>query len=318
MPIVQPTPEGIERAARILRGGGLVAFPTETVYGLGANALDAAAVAAVFETKGRPHFDPLIVHVHDATMLASVALDVPDAARALMDRFWPGPLTLILRKRPEVPDLVTAGLPTVAVRMPSHPVAVALLAQTGLPLAAPSANPFGYISPTRAEHVERQLGARVAMVLDGGASPVGIESTIVALDPEPVVLRPGAIALDEIEAVAGPLKTLPPGEAAPLAPGRLEHHYAPRKPLRVVPLADVPLKERAGAAALAWRTAPPGYAHARALSARGDLREAAARLFELLHELDALDVTRIDADPVPERGLGIAIADRLRRASGRF
>lgn len=313
---VPATPENIDRAAALLRSGAVVAFPTETVYGLGANALDARAVARIFEIKGRPSFDPLIVHVADEAVLHRVVAEVPPAARALIERFWPGPLTLVLRKSDDVPAIVTSGLPTVGVRLPAHPTARALLARAGVPVAAPSANPFGYLSPTRAEHVERMLGESVDLILDDGLTKFGVESTIVAFDPRPSLLRPGALAVEEIEAAIGPLARTAAFETRPLAPGRLEHHYAPNTPIRLIE-GDVPMAQRRGAALLAFDASVEGYDAARVLSPGGDLREAAAHLFEYLHELDALGLTRIDAQRVPERGIGIAILDRLRRASHR-
>jgi L-threonylcarbamoyladenylate synthase len=313
VPVVDANAESLKRAASLLRAGGVVAFPTETVYGLGADAFDAKAVARIFEIKGRPAFDPLIVHVLDEAMLRRVAADISPAASELAARFWPGPLTLVLSKRPEVPEIVTAGLPTVAVRMPAHPVARALLELAARPLAAPSANPFGYLSPTRAQHVAPMLGDRADLILDGGPSDFGLESTIVRLTPRPELLRRGAIAVEEIEAVAGPLSE-PEGETAPLSPGRLPQHYAPATRVRIVEFAAVPSDDRAGAAALAFRDAPAGYAHVRVLSERGELREAAARFFECMHDLDAARPSRIDAEPLPETGLGAAMMERLRRA----
>ncbi|HTX59141.1 MAG TPA: L-threonylcarbamoyladenylate synthase [Verrucomicrobiae bacterium] len=317
MPLVPATPEALERAGALLRKGGVVAFPTETVYGLGANAFDARAVARIFDIKRRPEFDPLIVHVLDAAMLERVARDVPAAARVLMERFWPGPLTLILRKDDALPELVTAGLETVAVRMPSHPVARGLLEAAGLPLAAPSANPFGYLSPTRAEHVVRMLGEAVDAIVNAGPAEHGVESTIVCLEPEPVLLRPGAIPVEEIVEAIGPLAPAPRDTASPLSPGRLPQHYAPATPVRLTRFERVPVRERAAAAAVALESLPEGYAHARALTRHGSLREAAAHLFAVLHELDTLGVERIDVEPVPEEGLGVAIMDRLRRAAAR-
>jgi L-threonylcarbamoyladenylate synthase len=313
MPVLPATPESIARAAALIRAGGVVAFPTETVYGLGALAWNASAVARIFEIKRRPSFDPLIVHVLGVTMLERVAAHVSDAAESLIARFWPGALTIVLEKRAEVPSLVTAGLASVAVRMPSHPVARALLESVGEPIAAPSANAFGGLSPTRAAHVERVLGGDVDMILDGGPTEYGLESTIVALEPKPVLLRPGAIAVEEIEATIGPLSRAR-ATGPVLAPGQLPTHYAPRTPLRVVDPSMVPAAQRAGAGALAFQESIDGYAARRVLSRRGDLREAAAAFFELLHELDALGLERIDAQPLPERGLGLAMMDRLRRA----
>ena len=317
MPVVPPTAENLDRAAAVLRGGGVVAIPTETVYGLAANAFDARAVARIFEIKRRPAFDPLIVHVLDEAMLATVALDVPATARRLIEHFWPGPLTLVLQKRPAVPGLVTSGLATVAVRMPSHPIARALLERAGVPLAAPSANPFGRLSPTRAEHVARMLGNRVDLIIDGGPAAIGLESTIVRLEPKPVLLRPGSIPADEIERLTGPLEIEPSQAGVQAAPGRLAQHYAPRTPLRLIQAQEVPPEERARAGFVALSHRAEGYALVRQLSAREDLREAAARLFETLHELDELGLERIDVEPLAESGLGIAIMDRLRRASFR-
>ncbi len=231
----------------MLRAGGVVAFPTETVYGLGALAFDRLATARVFEIKQRPSFDPLIVHVLDEAMLERVVAGFPELARRLAARFWPGPLTLVLPKRPDLPDLVTAGLASVAVRMPAHPVARALLEAVGAPIAAPSANPFGALSPTRAEHVARGLGAQVDIVLDAGPSEHGLESTIVALDP-PALLRPGALPLESVEEITGPLARGRDG--AILAPGTLSHHYSPRTPLRLIEPKGVPAAERMRAGAL--------------------------------------------------------------------
>ena len=314
MPVLPATPESVARAVALLRSGGVVAFPTETVYGLGALAWDAPAVARIFEIKGRPAFDPLIVHVADLETLERLVARVPKAAETLMGRFWPGPLTVVLPKRSRVPGLVTAGLPSVAVRMPSHPTARALLRGLGEPLAAPSANPFGGLSPTRAARVAEGLGGEVDLILDGGPAQYGIESTIVAFDPEPALLRPGAIPVEEIEAAIGPLQRGP--RSGPVAaPGQLPVHYAPRAALRVVDPEQVPFPERTSAGALALREPVDGYAATRVLSRRGDLREAAAAFFEALHSLDALGVERIDAEPLPERGLGLAMMDRLRRAA---
>jgi L-threonylcarbamoyladenylate synthase len=304
----------IDAAASLLRNGGIVAFPTETVYGLGANAFDADAVARVFEAKARPQFDPLIVHVSDDAMLAAVAACVSECARLLIERFWPGPLTIVVPKRSAVPGIVTAGLETVAVRMPSHPLARSIISRAGVPVAAPSANPFGYLSPTRAEHVERMLGDRVDLIVDGGPTTHGVESTIVLLDP-PALLRYGAVPVDEIESVVGPLERRAGSSGAVMAPGALPHHYAPHVPLRVVDPHLVPPDERDGAGAIAFTSLVEGYRSVRVLSESGNLREAAAHLFEALHELDRLALSRIDAQPVPDEGIGAAINDRLRRAA---
>src|SRR5690606_5060578 len=235
----RPYGPAIERAAEILRAGGVVAFPTETVYGLGANALDEAAVEKIFEVKGRPSYNPLIVHVGSTELARELVTEWPDAAGYLASRFWPGPLTLVLPKRPDVPDRVTAGLPTVAVRVPHHPVALALLRSSGLPVAAPSANPFTRISPTTAEHVRLGLGERVDMILDAGPTPVGIESTGLDLPGEvPRLLRPGTLSRAALEAIVGPIEV--PGDASTEAgdaprssPGMVGQHYAPKGELRL-------------------------------------------------------------------------------------
>ncbi|MCL6528091.1 MAG: threonylcarbamoyl-AMP synthase [Thermaceae bacterium] len=310
-----PTPENLERAAQIIRSGGLVAFPTETVYGLGANALNAMAAAKIFEAKRRPAFDPLIVHVADRGMLSWVVSEVPPVAEALMERFWPGPLTLVLPKSAEVPGIVTSGLPTVAVRMPRHPVALELIRRAGVPLAAPSANPFGYLSPTRAEHVARMLGDTVDLILEGGATEFGVESTIVLLGEPPVLLRHGAIPPEALEAQLGPLQRGVEERQKPLVPGQLPQHYAPRTPIVLAYPQEVPPERRKKAGFLAFKDVPKGFKVVKVLSPTGDLLEAAAHLFEALHQLDRLGLEQIYAEPVPEEGLGWAIMDRLRRAA---
>lgn len=318
MPVRPATDETLDRAAALIRSGAVVAFPTETVYGLGASAFNADAVARIFEIKNRPTFDPLIVHVANETMLHDVVTSVPDAGRALMERFWPGPLTLVMKKTARIPHLVTSGLETVAVRMPAHRVAQEILRRADVPLAAPSANPFGYLSPTRAEHVERMLGERVDLIVDGGPTLLGVESTILLLEPNVTLLRHGAVAVEEIEALIGPIARELTDETRPLAPGRLPQHYAPRTPIRIVGAPrDVDLSNRARAALLAFREPLAGYAAVRVLSPAGDLREAAAHVFDYLHELDTIGCSRIDVEPVPSEGIGVAIMDRLRRASHR-
>lgn len=309
-------------AADILRKGGVVAFPTETVYGLGALAFDEKAVARIFEIKRRPHFDPLIVHVADREQLALLTGPLPPAAQAAIEHFWPGPLTLVLPKNPAVPDLVTAGLPTVAVRMPRHPLALELLRQTAAPIAAPSANPFGHTSPTTAKHVLDRLAGKVDMVLDGGACSVGVESTIVSFANErPTLLRPGGLPVEDIEALIGPLARDPATDRrAVAAPGMLPRHYAPRTRLRVVcgPMVFPPdLGARVGLLTLQKVACPESLAATEILSENGDLREAAANLFGAMHRLDDQDLDLIIAQTVPHVGLGVAINDRLMRAAGR-
>jgi L-threonylcarbamoyladenylate synthase len=319
--VIRPaTPETIARAAALLRGGDVVAFPTETVYGLGADATNAAAVARVFAVKQRPSFDPLIVHLADATALGDVAVSCPAAARRLIERYWPGPLTLVLPKTDRIPDIVTAGLPSVAVRVPDHPVARQLIAAVGRPVAAPSANPFGYVSPTTAQHVAAQLGDAVPLIVDGGPCRIGLESTIVSfLAAEPVLLRPGAITLEMLTAALGSLRI---GSDSPLptAPGQLPRHYAPRTPLVIVTdAAAIPPTKRAGAALLSCGPTADtaGFAEVAALSPDGSLEIAAAALFEKLRALDDARFRCVYAIAVPEIGLGRAIMDRLRRAARR-
>lgn len=301
-------------------------MPTETVYGLAANALNVNAVARVFEAKGRPHFDPLIVHVAEMSWVERLTTDFPFLARQLAQRFWPGPLTLILPKQSLVPDLVTSGFPTVAIRIPDHPMAQALLRAVDLPIAAPSANPFGRISPTTAAHVREQLGDRIDFILDGGPCRVGVESTVLQILPGEVrLLRPGGITVEEIESVIGPvvqpaLAPLPAGQAM-VAPGMLTQHYAPRTRLLLVPAADrapldtIPATTPIGLLAFRPWTDTTRFQHVEVLSKSGDLREAAANFFAALRTLDAAGLDLIVAELFPEHGLGRALNDRLRRAA---
>lgn len=308
---VPPTPENLDRAAQILRGGGLVAFPTETVYGLGADATSDKAVARIFEAKGRPSFNPLISHV-DGMAMAETLADFDDRARALADAFWPGPLTLVLPRKAASPVslLATAGLDTLAVRAPQHEIARALIARAGVPLAAPSANPSGGVSPTTAQHVAQGLADKADMILDGGPCSLGLESTVVGfIGGTAQLLRPGALARSEIEALTGPLAA--GDEAAPHSPGMLKSHYAPGAILRLDATEVTP-----GEALLAFGPdVPPHDGPMLNLSPTGDTREAAANLFAMLRELDASGAAGIAAMPVPTEGLGEAINDRLRRAA---
>jgi L-threonylcarbamoyladenylate synthase len=308
----------IHRAAEIIKKGGVVAFPTETVYGLGADVFNPLSVARIFEVKKRPHFDPLIVHVAGHSDLDRLVMETPSKAIKLMERFWPGPLTVVLSKREEVPDIVTSGLPTVAIRMPKHPIALSLIEQSECPIAAPSANPFGYLSPTTAEHVQEQLGDQVDLILDGGPCEVGVESTIVSfLEEKPKLLRPGGIPLEEIELTIGPVEiTLV--EDTPSAPGMLPKHYAPHTPILLDwSEEDVADYRNRKVGLLAFHKISPAlkFNYVEVLSARGDLREAAANLFSAIRRLDGLGLDLILAESVPETGLGRAIMDRLRRAS---
>jgi len=300
-------PRAIERAAAILRDGGLVAFPTETVYGLGADATNGKAVAAIFAAKQRPQFNPLIVHVRDRAE-AEALVEFTPRARALAEAFWPGALTLVLPRKSDcsLSLLVSAGLDTVALRVPSHPVASALIAAAGKPIAAPSANVSGQISPTTAAHVAEELGDKVDFILDGGSTAIGVESTVIGFEGDtPVLLRPGGVARDAIERVTGPLAN--PSDTTIQSPGQLESHYAPRAKLRLNARDTQP-----GEALLAF--GPPGSGAALNLSPAGDLNEAAANLFAMLRTLDKTS-NAIAVMPIPDEGLGEAINDRLLRAA---
>jgi L-threonylcarbamoyladenylate synthase len=307
----------IQKAAQIIQEGGLVAFPTETVYGLGADALNPIAVARVFEVKNRPQFDPLIVHVADIRQAEILVLKFPDKALKLIEKFWPGPLTLVLPKAALVPDIVTSSLPGVAIRVPNHPMALELIRESGRPIAAPSANPFGRVSPTTAEHVRMSLGNKVDMILDGGPCSVGVESTVLSfMEKEPALLRPGGVSLEEIQALIG--KVLVPTTATdkPLAPGQLLHHYAPRTPLVLDDsLESLPTGKKIGL--LSFRKPETSYPFeaVEILSEKGDLKEAAANLFAAVRRLDEKKLDLILAHPVPHEGLGRAINDRLYKAS---
>ena len=315
-------PVGVDvvRAARLLREGKLVSFATETVYGLGANALDVNAVARVFAVKSRPHFDPLIVHIAERSWLPRLVTAWSETAERLAARFWPGPLTLVLPKTELVPDLVTAGLPSVAVRMPSHPIALELLRLADVPVAAPSANLFGQLSPTCAEHVADRLGDQIDYLLDGGPCSVGVESTVLLLESSrAVLLRPGGVALEEIEACIGSVAlpsrvTTSDQEAAP-SPGMLPQHYAPRTPLEIVENLDALVSpNRCGLLTLQAHPAASRFAAVEVLSVSGDLTEAAANFFAALRRLDAAGTEQIVAVLFPNRGLGRALNDRLTRA----
>jgi L-threonylcarbamoyladenylate synthase len=318
--VVSPSPEAILRAVELLREGQLVGLPTETVYGLAGDGLNPAALARIFEVKQRPLFDPLILHFADMAGAFDLAEQIPTAARELAQRFWPGPLTIVVRKKEMVPDLATSGLPNVALRVPAHPVAQALLRAFGGPLAAPSANRFGRISPTDAAAVRTELGEAVPLILDGGPCAVGLESTVLFLsEHQPVLLRAGGIPVEEIEAVVGRVQRAAPVDDRPLAPGQLKHHYAPRKPLRLVGnVGEIPSQSDIGWLAFGTQTASaPFFGVVENLSPTGDLREAAANFFRVLRGLD--DDPRVGilyALPLPAQGLGLAINERLERAAG--
>lgn len=315
--------DDIEQASYCLAMGDLVAIPTETVYGLAANAFNPEAVLKIFEAKNRPQFNPLIVHSDTLEKMRPFLLQIPDWAEKLAASHWPGPMTLLLPRNEVVPDLVTAGLPRVAVRIPNHPLTLKLLESLDFPLAAPSANPFGYISPTTASHVAAQLGDEVAYILDGGRSSIGIESTIIGADEtgEPVVFRLGGLSLESIRNTIGKIGVrINPVEEQPQSSGMLKSHYAPKTKLIFGPI-DVLLPEygQREPYLLTYNHLHPGYPAdlQLVLSPTSNIREAAYRLFSALRELDEKGGELILAEPVPERGIGRAINDRLKKAAGR-
>ncbi|MGY6744604.1 MAG: L-threonylcarbamoyladenylate synthase [Cecembia sp.] len=311
----------IDKAKAILEKGGLVAIPTETVYGLAGNALNQDAVAKIFAVKSRPSFDPLILHTSDLERIHEFVSDIPEPLEKLALAFWPGPLTLLLPKKSVVPDLVTSGLDTVAVRVPDHPLTQSLLSALSFPLAAPSANPFGYISPTRASHVNDQLGEKIEYILDGGNCQVGLESTIVGMeDNQVMVYRLGGLDIGAIESIVGKVQVMAHSSSDPKSPGMLKSHYAPKKPFVLGDLEKlVPVYQKRGQkfALLSFRSAYPQLSvdYQVQLSPLGDLTEAAKKLFAAMRALDSLDVSVILSEQVPDVGLGKAINDRLRRAA---
>ncbi len=309
----------LHTAANYLRQGEVVAIPTETVYGLAGNALDPVAVSKIFEVKNRPRFDPLIVHCAGAAQFARYARELPDAVQLLSQKYIPGPLTFLLPKSALVPDIVTAGSQRVALRVPNHPLARKLLHALPFPLAAPSANPFGYISPTTAQHVDDQLGGRLPYILDGGPCSIGVESTILGFeDGMPVVYRKGGLAIEEIEAVIGKVEVRAHSSSNPNAPGMLKSHYAPRARLILGKLEEL-LRAYEGeqVGIISFQRSYDQLAADRqlVLSPTGDFAEAARRLFAGMRQLDQLGLSLILAELLPEEGLGRAINDRLRRAA---
>jgi L-threonylcarbamoyladenylate synthase len=308
-------------AKQFLESGKLVAIPTETVYGLAGNALDPLAVAAIFDTKNRPSFDPLIIHVASTQAVAQYILEFPKALHKLAEKFWPGPLTLLLPKAPLIPDLVTSGLDRVAIRVPNHPLTLELLRTLDFPLAAPSANPFGYISPTTPAHVNAQLGELIPMILDGGPSAVGLESTIIGMEgDEIIVYRLGGLEIDLIEEVVGKVQLQDHSSSNPQAPGLLESHYAPTKPFILGDLNKlIPYYASQGKyfGVLSFQDFSEEVASEKQiiLSKVGNLKEAAANLFAAMRSLDGMNIDFILAELAPDHGLGKAINDRLKRAS---
>lgn len=306
----------IHKAKHLLEQGELVAIPTETVYGLAGNALNNHAVVGIFQAKARPHFDPLIVHVPSVAAARQYVENFPPHAVQLAEKFWPGPLTLLLPRKNIIPDLVTSGLDTVGIRCPNHALTHELLKSLAFPLAAPSANPFGYVSPTTPQHVNEQLGDRIAYILDGGPCQVGIESTILGFEHDaPVIYRTGGLGIEEIERIAGKISVQAHSTSNPKAPGQLKSHYAPGK--RVI-LGDIEkLMQQHASHTTGLLTFQENYHHPHQviLSADGSMEEAARNLFAALRTLDKMPIDVILAEPVPDTGLGKAINDRLRRAA---
>lgn len=309
----------INLAANFLKNGELVAIPTETVYGLAANGIDTTAVLKIFEAKQRPFFDPLILHVHSLEKVKSLVQNIDDRLLRLAKAFWPGPLTLLLSKTDLIPDIVTSGLSQVAIRIPNHPLTLQLLEKLDFPLAAPSANPFGYISPTKAEHVAKQLGDKVAYILDGGSCEIGLESSIVGVEEgEVCVYRLGGLSIEQLEAVIGKITLKVNLSGNPKAPGQLKSHYAPSKPLFFGNISDL-LNEHMGKKIICLCFGKITFNEAGVtvlnLSVKADVQEAAKNLFSFLRQADEMQGDVIIAQPLPMEGLGTAINDRLKRAA---
>lgn len=308
----------IAPAVKFLKANDLVAIPTETVYGLGGNAINETAISKIFEVKRRPKFDPLIAHIGHLDALDKLVTEVPEKATQLAKRFWPGPLTLLLPKRDDVPDLLTSGSDRVAVRMPKHPLTLDLLNQLEFPLAAPSANPFGYVSPTTAQHVNDQLGKDIPYILDGGTCTIGLESTIVGFEADEVIVyRLGGLPLEEIIDVVGPVQVHLNKSSNPQAPGMLKSHYSPGKPILLGDLGSlIKQHENQRIGIISFDKVYGSYPQV-TLSPSGNMQQAAANLFKALRELDTTTIDMILAEKVPDIGLGKAINDRLERAAAK-
>lgn len=310
--------EQIAKAAAIIRKGGIVAFPTETVYGLGANALDPLAVAKIFAKKERPSFDPLIVHICNTNEISRLSSVNDERVLALAQQFWPGPLTIVVPKSDIVPDIVSSGLPTVGLRMPNNIIALQLIETAGCPIAAPSANKFGKLSPTCAEHVKKQL-PDLEYILDGGCTNIGVESTVITLNDDGFfILRHGAITQSDLEEILPQSKKTYTDTVKPASPGLMNSHYSPEKPIYILGVHTIVKDiENAGLISFSGKNTH-GYKMVEVLSASADLNEAATHFFSAMHRLEEADIEFIVAESVPETGIGIAIMDRLRKASYRF
>lgn len=314
--------QDVHKAKALLESGKLVAIPTETVYGLSGNALNETAILEIYKVKNRPKFDPLIAHTDSLEKIKNYVEHVPDKAMVLAEAFWPGPLTLLLQKQKHIPDLLTSGLSQIAVRMPKHGLTLQLLASLDFPLAAPSANPFGYISPTTAQHVEDQLGEKIPYILDGGKCEVGIESTIIGFDEKenPIIYRLGGKKIEDIESIIGKVKLRLNQSSDPVAPGMLKSHYAPSKQMIIGRLSDlIPRYKKRKIAIISFSSEFEGIPkeHQVALSPTKDLDEAAKHLFSAMREMDTKDIDLILTEKFPDEGLGKAINDRLKRATAR-
>ncbi|MGD8780664.1 MAG: L-threonylcarbamoyladenylate synthase [Ignavibacteria bacterium] len=321
MKTLEATSENIHYAAELIKTGELVAFPTETVYGLGADGLNPIAVAKIFEAKNRPSFNPLILHVSTIDQLDNICIIDDDRIQNLITEFWPGPLTLVIPKKEIVPEIVTAGNKTVAVRMPNHPVALSLINKAKTPIAAPSANKFGMLSPTSAKHVEKQLKDRIKLILNGGESNIGLESTIIEINEKEInLLRPGGLPLEKIEEVIGEIKQKSSFNHVPNSPGQLPFHYSTNVPLQIIneKTFDTLKNKKVGLLVLKENKYEFDFSEVKVLSQKGDLREASANLFKYMHELDSLDLDLILVEPVNKTGLGKAVMDRLEKASNKF
>lgn len=306
----------VEKAKWLLEQGDLVAIPTETVYGLAGNALNISSITKIFDVKNRPHFDPLIIHVPDIARAEEYTEEIQKPARKLMEHFWPGPLTVLLKRKSIIPDLVTSGLDTVGIRCPKHELTQKLLSELSFPLAAPSANPFGYVSPTKPEHVNEQLGHKIKYILDGGDCKVGIESTIVGFEEDiPLVYRMGGLSLESLEHVIGKVQTMTHSSSNPKAPGQLKSHYSPTKKVFVGNIEELLQRHPASRIGLMTFKNDFHYRHQFVLSPSANIEEAAQHLFTALRELDKMPIDVILAEFVPEQGLGKAINDRLIRAA---
>ncbi|MBU0561870.1 MAG: threonylcarbamoyl-AMP synthase [Bacteroidetes bacterium] len=319
--ILEATDANIELAAQEILSGEVAAFPTETVYGLGADGFNPIAVSKIFEVKSRPSFNPLILHISSFDQLEDICEVNNPLVEELIHKFWPGPLTLVLPKKNIVPEIVTSGNPTVAVRMPRHEVATKLLKLVNRPVAAPSANAFGFLSPTHASHVEKQLGSKIKIILDGGGSAVGIESTILeASENEFIMLRPGGLSVEEIESITGKLGAKENNFDKPNSPGQINHHYAPNIPIKFIDEHSLKFCAPEKTAALFFSSNNTGinFSTEKVLSPTSDMHEAAANLFKYLHELETSNAELILVEKVNASGLGIAIMDRLTKAVNRY